>query len=384
MIKDIQLVKIYNSRGEETFKAKISTDHGIFEGSCGTGKSRGKFEASRLPTKVAFEKFLKVKKTLLGLDEHDWEIFDGAIKKHMLGSNITTPLSIACIRAATNNDAYKLLKSSDYNFPYPVANVIGGGAHGGATSIQEFLVIPRAKTFPDAVSMVVDVWKEIQKKMKKLGIIAGKNDEGAWLARQDEIKSLNMLSEIADTNGCVIGLDFAATQIYKHGRYIYPALGKKYSAEEQLDFVIHLAKVYNIKYIEDPFHENAFEHFSELRKRLNALIVGDDLYCSQVKRLELGIAKGSTNGIILKPDQAGTISDICAAAELAKQNTIARIVSHRSGETCDAFISDLALTLGAELIKCGVGSGERIAKLNRLIELWETLESRRMSKVNFF
>ncbi|MBU5575008.1 MAG: hypothetical protein QXF15_03125 [Candidatus Aenigmatarchaeota archaeon] len=385
MIKDINLFYFYNSRGEPSIKTEILTENGIFSAMCGTGKSRGKWEKKTFNVKNSIENFLKIKKQFLGISEKDWKYFDSLLEKQKnIGAELTTPLSISCLRAATKNQIYNLFEKKSFNFPYPLSNVLGGGAHGGSTSIQEFLIIPsKAKSFPEAVSLVINVWKSVQKEFKKKGFIAGRNDEGAWLTRENELKTLDMLSKITEDFGCDIGLDFAATQFYKHGFYYYPFLGKKFNSEQQFDFVLNLIKTYKLKYVEDPFHENAFSSFSDLRKRVGICISGDDLYCTQPDRIKLGVAKSSTSGIIIKPDQAGTISKTLEAINIAKENNMDIIVSHRSGETCDYFISDFSLAVDAKFIKCGVGGGERIVKLNRLIELWYKLERPKMVKINY-
>lgn len=173
----------------------------------------------------------------------------------------------------------------------------------------------------------------------------------------------------------------AASQFYKRGKYVYHHLGKKYTPKEQLDFVEHLAKAYKLYFIEDPFHENDYLGFASLTKKVPGLICGDDLFATNSKRLTDGAKKNAANSIIIKPDQIGTVSKTLVTVETAKRLKYKTIVSHRSGETSDSFIADLAVATESPLIKCGVSGGERVVKLNRLIEIWNGIKKPKMTKL---
>lgn len=386
MIRDIDIIQIYNSRGEPTIEAKIVTEHGVFSAQAPTGKSRSRWEAKYVSPELGIKAFRSIKNNFIGLKEDDIELFDEQLEQFSMriGTSITTALSVSVARASCQNRLYNLFGKRRI-FPYPVVNVLGGGAHGGNTSIQEFLVIPSgAKDFPGAVKNIVELWKEVGLRLKKYGYNPGRNDEGAWMTRQNEIKTLDMLSKIADEYDCALGVDIAASHIFKKGRYLYPSLGKFFNSGEQLEFIKHLIKTYRLIYVEDPFHENDFSSFSELRRYTNALIVGDDLYGTQSERLKTGITKSATNAIIIKPDQAGTLTRVIETVKLAIENKIVPVLSHRSGETTDNYIMDLAIAFSAPLIKCGVGGGERIAKLNRGLELWHEFEEKKMAKIRMW
>ncbi|MEM4950203.1 MAG: enolase C-terminal domain-like protein, partial [Thermoplasmatales archaeon] len=169
------------------------------------------------------------------------------------------------------------------------------------------------------------------------------------------------------------GIDLAASNFYSEGFYVYRDM--KLSREEQIDFVEGIVKDHNFTIIEDPFDEEDFESFAELTKRVGdrATIVGDDLYTSNASRLRIGIEKGSTNAILLKPNQVGTLSRLLETFNLARSNGMEIIVSHRSGETTDSFIAHLAVALGADYIKTGTVGGERIAKLNELVRIQDEI-----------
>jgi len=388
MIKDMRLSLIYNSRGEQTVKVSVITERGIFSSCAPSGKSVGKYEAKTLEPSIISGFFKKFKLNLIGLREEDFEIIDKMLEQfggHSLakiGANLAIAISQAVCKAAALGNVYSLLNHYPRYFPFPLGNVFGGGAHGGGTDIQEFLVMPvKAKTISEAVETNIKIWKRANELLRMKGFVTGKNDEGAIVSRLDDIKTLDVLSYVTEQFDARIGLDFAANNLYKRGYYNYLKLGKKFSSLEHIDFVLELIKTYNIAYVEDPFKETDYESFSELRKKAKCIVCGDDLYATDYKRLNLGIKKAATNAIIIKPNQVGTVSKTLRAIELAKGSGILHVISHRSGETCDSFISDLAVGTEAKIIKCGIMGSERAVKHNRLIEIWENVLERRKPKM---
>jgi len=376
MIKNIALSEIYNSCKEKTIQISIKTEKGTFSASAPSGTSKGKYEARTINIKTIKKIFPKIKKRLLGKEESKIDKF---IEK--IGSNLSLPLSIAAIRAITNNNPYKFFNSKANTFPYPLGNAIGGGAHSGYLSEQEFLVIPlKAKAIKEAVKTNLSIWKEVENTLKPF--ITGRNRENAWICKLNDLKSLEILSNIAKDYGARVGIDFASSQIYKNGRYYYKHPDRNFSPEDQLEFILNLIKTYKLIYVEDPFHENDFEHFAELTKKAKCLITGDDLFATQSSRLKIGIKKKAGNAIIIKPNQAGTVSKTLETVKIAKKAGFATIVSHRSCETRDSFIADLALGTEFPIIKCGIYGKEREAKFKRLIELWNKIENPKMTKLN--
>jgi enolase len=293
-------------------------------------------------------------------------------------------LSIASIRALSNNNVYKFLDKKANIFPYPLGNVIGGGAHKVYTSIQEFLVLPtKAETIKEAIKINHSIWKDVGKFIKLRGISLGNNYEGAWMCKLDDVKSLDLVSHIAENHGARVGIDIAAFEIYKKGKYYYKDTNKKLTPGEQLEFVLDLIKTYRLYYVEDPFHENDFKHFSELTEKARCLIVGDDLFATDTKRLKMGIKKKAGNGIIIKPDQVGSVSRALNTIETAKKANYKTIISHRSRDTKDTFIADLAVGTRSPIIKCGIHGKERTSKLKRLVQIWNNVKKPEMASLHF-
>lgn len=372
MICALSALEIYNSRGEPTIKIFLKTNCGIFTGTAPSGRSRGRFEAKIKDVKHIIESFPKLKKKFLNKEESEVDKIIHKIGINKIGANLSTALSIASWKATS--------KVYSNIFPFPLGNVIGGGAHGGNTAIQEFLVLPKsAKNIRQAIETNFTIWQEVGNALKSRGL-CGRNDEGAWISKLDDIKSLDLLCNIAEQHDAVVGLDFAASHFYRRGSYNYP--NKKFGTEEQLNFIERLVKSYKIYYIEDPFHEADFKSFAKLKKRVkNIIICGDDLYATQPPRLEKGIKMKAGNAVIIKPDQAGTITKAANAIKIAKKGRFIPIISHRSGESCDSIIADIAVKFGVPIIKCGISSGERVAKLNRLLELWSLAKTPSMAKI---
>ncbi len=385
-VKDVILSRIYNSRGEPSIKVSVLTENGQFSSCAPHGASSGKYEAKNLDTAKIEKVFPRLKKNFIGL-EADFSAVDETLELlggkdfAKIGGNFSIALSQAVCKAASQNNPYRLFGQAKY-FSFPLGNVMGGGAHGGGTDTQEFLAIPaKAKTIREAAETNFAIWHRAEKALKAKGFVAGRNDEGALVSRLDDLKTLDLISEIAEDFGARVGVDFAASELYSRGKYSYAKMGKKFSEGEQMDFAIHMIKTYRLAYAEDPFQQNDFESFTALAKKVKCIICGDDLFASHPERLKKGLKAGAGNAAILKPNQAGTISKIIETAELAKKGGFMPVVSHRSGDTCDSFISDLAVGIGAPLIKCGIMGSERTAKMNRLMEIWNQARRPEMARL---
>jgi enolase len=319
MIKDVFILPVLNSRGEKTIKITVKTESGKYFGYAPSGKSRGKYEAKTKRVETILRMFPKIRKYFLNQEEKNADHILEKLGINKIGANLSIAISIACYRALADNKVYKYLNPRARNFPFPVGNVIGGGAHGGYTSIQEFLVIPvKAKTISKAVETNFRIWKQVGERLRKRNLCLGKNDENAWISNLNDLDTLDFLIDIAKDNNAKLGLDFAASQFYKNKKYVYSELNKNFDSVEQLDFVKNLIKTYDLIYVEDPFHENDFLNFKKLTK--SKLIVGDDLFATNSKRLEKGIKMKAGNGIIIKPDQSGTVSRTLNVIKTAIQN----------------------------------------------------------------
>lgn len=367
MIKELGISVLRNSRGDKTVKVCINSKYCA---SSPSGKSKGRHEARELPVSRVIKNFRRMKHGFTGMESF------GAVDRKLerlginkVGGNFSIALSMASVRMEGNGQAYRALGRAKA-FPYPLGNVVGGGAHGGNTDIQEFLVFPKkARTMAEALKTNRKIWEQVGKKLKA----RKKNDEGAWMAKADDYKTLDVLTDIAERNCALVGIDMAATQLYAKGNYVYKKLGMRMDDGLQMDFVEGLIRKYRLAYVEDPFHEEDYTSFRKLTRKVRCMVCGDDIFATQAKRM-----RRVANAMIIKPNQAGTVSRTLKAIEKAKKMKMVTVVSHRSGETMDPFISDLAVATGAQLIKCGVYGRERVAKHKRLVELWKKAERPRM------
>ncbi|MBN2202658.1 MAG: enolase [Candidatus Aenigmarchaeota archaeon] len=382
MIKDIRVRPIENSCGKKTVRIKLVTEKGDFSACAAAGTSEGSHEAKAIKIDSAIRYFPRYKPKFVGQSEKQIDHIIEEVGLDKLGVHISIALSIAAIRAVSNNDVYKFLNPKAKKLPLPLGNVVGGGSHKGYLTEQEFLVFPKkAKTMQEAIETNQKIWETVGKILKSKKMVDGNNFEGAWMCKLDDIKTLDLLKEVADQYGAGIGMDIAASEYFKNGIYYYKNPERRLSSDKQLDFVLGLIEAYNLEYVEDPFHEDDFQNFSRLTKKAKTLIVGDDLFVTQEERLKQGIKKGAGNGIIIKPDQAGTISRTLKTVKLADKAKYKTIVSHRSGETKDSFISDLAVGIGSPLIKCGIFGRERKSKHDRLKEIWKNIEYPKLNSI---
>ncbi|RLF25216.1 MAG: phosphopyruvate hydratase [Thermoprotei archaeon] len=316
---------------------------------------------------------------------------DGTPNKSKLGANAILGVSLANAKAAADTMKLPLFQylggARARVMPVPLMNIINGGKHAGnELSLQEFLIIPvGADSFREAIRMACEVYYELKDYLKsKYGLLAiNVGDEGGFAppmkltreALDALVKAIKSAGYDPETQ-VVLGLDAAASSFYDEDRGVYKVDGQDLTKEQLLEFYLDLVDEYPIKSIEDPFYEEDFEAFREITQRLKdkVQIVGDDLFVTNVKRLRRGIEIGAANALLLKVNQIGTLSEAIDAAELAMKNGYNVIVSHRSGETEDTTIADLAVALNAGQIKTGAPArGERTAKYNRLLRIEDYL-----------
>jgi len=383
MIRDVRIKPILNSRGNQTVCAEIITETGSYFANAPSGKSKGEYEVKDLPFAKIKKLFPIVRKNIVGVDEKEWCLVDDRLESmglNKIGGNLSIALSIAAVRAAGEGEAVDALGGAK-SFPYLLGNVLGGGAHGGSLSIQEILVIPaKAKDVATAAKTNFAIWRAVGSELKNHGTV-GNNDEGAWTADVNELEALGIVAGVAKKFGARIGVDVAAGELYKNGKYHWPSLGKTLNKSQQMDMILNLIKEFKLVYVEDPFIETDWESFRELTKRTKILICGDDLFATHPERLKIGVSKKAARATIIKPDQCGLVSKALRSIDIAREGNIVHVVSHRSGETLDPFIADLAVATGAPLLKAGVSGIERVAKANRLIELWNKVKKPRMTKL---
>ena len=393
IIKDINLRKIIDSRGNPTVEADIITNEGFGRAAAPAGASTGTFEAQAWPNNNVdlgiFNANQKVIPSLIGVSSNDQEFFDETIKEkdgtsnlRNVGGNIAVALSLACAKAAADSKNIPLFehvsKTKTYSIPAPMSNVLGGGAHAiGGTDIQEYLVTSFDNDVNVAVETNAAVHKEVAKILKEKfpNIALGKGDEGAWVAPLDNVEALELVTMAAEKvqkkTGVEVrtGLDVAASEFYKNGMYVYKE--QTLTPEEQVDFMLGLIEEFDLHSVEDPLDQNDFDSWASLTEQTDSLIIGDDLYVTNSERLKEGVEKKSTNSILIKPNQVGTLTDTIKAVEMAKEAEMATVISHRSGETTDSSIAHLGVAFESHAIKTGIMGGERIAKLNELVRISE-------------
>ena len=393
IIKDINLRKIIDSRGNPTVEADIVTNEGFGRAAAPAGASTGTFEAQAWPKNNVDLGISNAREnvipSLIGIASNDQETFDETIKdkdgtKNLqnVGGNIAVALSLACAKAAADSKNIPLFehvsKTKSYSIPAPMSNVLGGGAHAiGGTDIQEYLVTSFDNDVNTAIETNAAVHKEVAKILKEKfpNIALGKGDEGAWVAPLENVEALELVTKAVDNvqkeTGVEVrtGLDVAASEFYKNGNYVYKE--QTLTPEEQVDFMLGLIEEYDLHSVEDPLDQNDFESWASLTDQTDSLIIGDDLYVTNSERLKEGIEKKSTNSILIKPNQIGTLTDTIKAVEMAKGAEMATVISHRSGETTDTSIAHLGVAFESHAIKTGIMGGERIAKLNELVRISE-------------
>ncbi|MCK4550527.1 MAG: hypothetical protein KAT91_01090 [Candidatus Aenigmarchaeota archaeon] len=372
-IKSIHARKILDSRANWTVEVEVN---GV-SGASPAGASTGTHEVPTVPADIACD-FInnKMKKAFLNHEMNQKEI-DRKLKflTGKIGSNGAIATSFAVY-----NFLWDERQFNRSVFPYPLGNVFGGGAHGGSCYMQEVLLCPKkAKTFPDAVQKMTDAYHELKKELKDMGLSLGMNDEGALTANIGFMELMDILKPIADHNGCAIGLDIAASEMYRHNKYYYRQKEQFLNRDEQIDFVNHLIKKYNLFYVEDPMNEDDFDGFSKIHsKNKKTLVTGDDLTTTNTQRIQRAL--GKINAMIVKPNQIGTVTQAFDAISLCKKSHIIPVMSHRSGETTDATIARMALDFECPIIKCGIAD-MRTAKINELLRLWDTVKKPKMGKM---
>jgi len=413
-IHSIKAREILDSRGNPTVEVDLETNLGIFRASVPSGASRGKYEAVELRDGGKRYHGMGVLKAVRNVNEiitpklkgkdvtRQKEIdellikLDGTENKSKLGANAICSVSMAVCRtgATTNNlPLYKYISQvyqrdpAALSLPLPCFNIINGGVHAGnELDFQEFMISPQQKTFSRNLQIASEIYHQLKEIIKQKYIDLGINvgDEGGFAppVRVPE-EALNLILEAAKNlgyqNKIKIILDVAASQFYAKGTY-KTRIGA-FSREGLLKYYSDLIQKYPILALEDPFTEDDWEGWQKLKsniknQRSKIIIIGDDLLATNPKRIKLAEEKKACNAVIIKMNQIGTITETIEAAKLAKSYGWKIIVSHRSGETCDDFVADLAVGIGADFIKTGAPArGERVAKYNRLLRIEEEIRS---------
>ena len=391
---------LYNSRGSKTIEVDVESDNNFLGRVCApSGASVGKHEAKSFP-KGGVEESLKLLNEnagkFIGLDTQDLKSIhnaiheiDGTSNYSKIGGAVAFAVTIAAMDSASKAMAeplFKLLnKDGEYRFPFPLGNILGGGAHAGpgTPDIQEILICSTgAKTIQEAIETNFLVHKELRNVLQNedSSFTNGRGDEGGWAPKADNEKALELSAKACENLGYTLGkevslgVDFASSTQWKEekGVYVYDRAGFENNSGEQIDFAAKLIEKYKLIYAEDAVHEEAFDDMAKLSSRFpNTLITGDDLTVTNKNILQNAISSKSCNAAILKVNQAGSLYDALEFSQEANNNKIKLITSHRSGESTDSHISHIGIATNSKMLKVGVVGGERVAKLNELLRIAE-------------
>jgi len=403
--------EIIDSRGNPTVEAEVFLESGAHgQAAVPSGASTGEFEAIELrdgdPARYNGKGVLKavenvneeIAPELIGLDATDQVLIDrtmieldGTPNKSRLGANAILAVSLAVARAAAQYSElplYRYLGGPHANLlPVPLMNILNGGAHAANNvDLQEFMIAPvGASDFPEALRMGVEVFHSLKSVLNKRGKSTAVGDEGGFApdlgSNEEAIEVILEAIEKAKYEvgkDVVLALDAAASELYRDGAYVFhKSTGARKSSDEMIEFWSEWIEKYPIASIEDALDENDWEGWRKLTAAIGdkVQLVGDDLFVTNTEHLARGIREGAANAILIKVNQIGTLTETLEAIELARRNRYRYIISHRSGETEDTFIADLAVATRSGQIKTGSASRtDRIAKYNQLLRIHEELD----------
>ncbi len=404
-IGDILAREILDSRGNPTIEVDVILSNGVkATASVPSGASTGSREDlelrdndSRYHGKGVIKAIRNIttiiKPALIGMSLDQVKIdntlirLDGTENKSKLGANAILAVSLACLKAgakSVNKELYEYVSSGKVTLPIPMMNIINGKSHADNNlDIQEFMIVPVVKTFKEKLRAGSEVFHELKKILKENKLNTNVGDEGGFAPTlENNEAALKLIMQAIESAGYVpgkdvfIAMDVAASELYNKETDTYTMEGKTLTSALLMEYYINLLQNYPIVSIEDPFDESDFENLAKLTEILgnNIMLVGDDTFVTHKKLLEKAISMKAGNAILLKANQVGTITEMVDTIMTAKKANYKMVISHRSGETEDTFIADLAVGLNIPYIKTGsLSRGERIAKYNRLLRIEEKL-----------
>jgi enolase len=397
-ISSIEGQILYNSRGSKTIEIDVKSEGKFLGRVCApSGASVGKYEAVSFPNEKPEESLRIIQENsqkFIGLESSDLKGIHDALKSldnstnySKIGGALAFAVTIASMESAAKAAEQPLFKilspESSFKFPFPLGNILGGGAHAGpgTPDIQEILVCATgSKTIEDAIETNLSVHKELRHILEKEdpNFTNGRGDEGGWAPKLENEKALEVSAKACENLGFTLGkevslgVDFASSTQWNEEKqkYVYDRAGFENSTGEQIDFASNIIEKYKLIFAEDTVHEEAFEDMAEITAKFpNTMVTGDDLIVTNKEILTKAIELKSCNAAILKVNQAGSLYDALEFAKVANQNNIRLITSHRSGESIDSQISHIGIATKSKMLKVGVVGGERIAKLNELLRL---------------
>ncbi len=411
-IRSVHARQILDSRGNPTVEVDVTTENGVMgRAAVPSGASTGEHEAVELRdggdafmgkgvSKAVNNVNTAISEKVLGMSIFEQKSIDQAMidldgtpNKSKLGANAILGVSLAVAKAAANEKGLSLFKyvggANANTLPVPMMNIINGGSHSDAPiAFQEFMVIPvKAKSFSHAMQMGTEIFYNLKKVLHDRGLSTAVGDEGGFAPTLDGTEDALETIDIAVSKAgyklgddVMIALDCAAAEFYVDGKYDYTKFegdkGAIRSSEEQAQYLADLAAKYPIISIEDGMDENDWDGWKSLTEKVGdkVQLVGDDLFVTNVERLSKGIKNGIANSILIKVNQIGTLTETIAAVDMAKNAGYTSVMSHRSGETEDNTIADLAVALSTGQIKTGSASrSDRMAKYNQLLRIEEEL-----------
>ncbi len=405
-IKDVKAREILDSRGNPTVEVDVILENGIMgRAAVPSGASTGEREAlelrdndkSRYMGKGTLQAVANVNGPLrdlvIGMDAEDQKALDyamieldGTETKSKFGANAILGISMAAMKASAINAQKPLYAyvGEGRLLPTPMMNILNGGAHAdNKLDFQEFMIIPQRDTIKERVRVGSEVFHSLKKVLNEKGLATGVGDEGGFAPDlQSNQEGFELIMEAIKQAGYVPGedvclaIDVAASEFYDNGKYNLVGEGRSLTTDELIDFYEELVNKYPIISIEDPVDENDWEGFTKITEKLGDKIqlVGDDLFVTNKKCLQMGIDKHAGNAILLKVNQIGTITETLETIELAKAHGYKTIISHRSGETEDTTIADLAVGLNLGQIKTGsMSRTDRVCKYNQLMRIEEEI-----------
>ena len=397
--------QVFDSRGFPTIESEVFCGEISSKAICPSGASTGSFEAyekrdnnkkylGKSVFKAVYNVNKIISKKILNKNIHNQELIDsilikldGTKHKTKLGANSILSVSMAVKKLSAKLKNIPLYKNfyikKNFNLPYPLMNIINGGVHANnGLRIQEFMIRPdRARTFSEAMSICFSIIQNLKKIIKNKKLSTAVGDEGGFAPMINKNEdALNLIVKSIKRSGFINGkdvsicLDVAGNELYKKGKYSIHS--KKYiSIKSSIDGYLKLIKKYRIKSIEDPFAENDWKAWSDfLKKSKDLQLVGDDLYVTNLQRLKKGFLNRSSNAILIKPNQIGTVTETLEVIKFAQKIGYQTIISHRSGDSEDTFISELAVGTNSNQIKTGsLCRSERVAKYNQLLRIEQQL-----------
>jgi enolase len=407
LIDTVHAREILDSRGNPTVEVEVLLEDGTSaRAAVPSGASTGAFEAAEL--RDGGKRYLgkgvqnavdfvndEIAPAVIGFDAQDQRFvdqemldLDGTKNKSRLGANAILGVSLAVARAAAESADLSFFRyiggPTAHTLPVPMMNILNGGAHADTNvDVQEFMIAPiGAETFRESLRWGAEIYHNLKSVLKKRGLVTSVGDEGGFAPNLDSNRAaLDLILEAIEGAGfkpgkdIALAMDVAATEFYNDGKYAFE--GKQKSADEMIAYYTELVNAYPIVSIEDPLDEDDWDGWTSMTTQLGGKIqiVGDDLFVTNPERLAKGIKHGSANAMLVKVNQIGTLTETLDAVSLAHRNGYRTMMSHRSGETEDTTIADLAVALECGQIKTGAPARtERVAKYNQLLRIEEELD----------